>query len=234
MEISILYEDNHVIVCVKPSGVLSQGGTMDIEDMVNLLKDYLKKKYNKPGKVYLGLVHRLDLNVGGVMVFAKTSKAASRLSEQIRELDFSKNYLAIAQGNFEETYGRYEDYLVKDEISREAQIANKETGKLASLQYQVLGIETINDIKYSLVDISLETGRFHQIRVQFAHHGHPLLGDIKYGLSQKNSDFFLGLYAYQLEFLHPTTKELLVFNSIPEDSRFKVFKALNNVIRRTK
>lgn len=229
MDISILYEDNHVIVCEKPTGVLSQGGDMDRLDMVNLLKEYLKKKYDKPGNVYLGLVHRLDLNVGGLMVFAKTSKAAARLSEQVRTNFFSKHYLAIAKGKFTSESGRYEDLLEKDETTRTAKPAGEDTGRLATLAYECLESRTFGTEVYSLVDISLETGRFHQIRFQFSEHGHPLMGDTKYGDQVANPDFFLGLYAYRIDFEHPTTKEKLTFSKRPEDKRFTVFEGLEKI-----
>lgn len=227
MEPLVLLEDNHLIVCVKPSGILSQAGEMDIPDMVNILKGYLKEKYNKPGNVYLGLVHRLDLNVSGVMVFAKTSKAASRLSEQIKSHSFTKKYLAIVKGVFNSNEGFLEDYIRKDEKLRQAFLANSKTGKLAKLQYSVLGTNIIDEDVYSLVDINLLSGRFHQIRFQFANAGHPLLKDTKYGKMIENKDFFIGLYSYQIEFNHPVTKEELVFNHKPNDIYFRKYKELD-------
>lgn len=229
MDLSILYEDNHLIVCLKTRGILSQAGEMEMPDMVNLLKDYIKDKYNKPGNVYLGLVHRLDLNVAGLMVFAKTSKAARRLSEQIREHQFNKRYLAIAKESFANKSGELIDYIVKDSDMRQAVVANESSGKLAKLRYQVLDETLINNDTYSLVDVELISGRFHQIRFQFAHHNHPLLGDTKYGEADKNKDFFLGLYAYQLEFAHPTTGELLVFNLKPKHHYFLDFEGINKI-----
>jgi len=227
MDISVLYEDNHVIVCVKPAGVLSQGGELDKPDMLSILKDYLKRKYDKPGNVYLGLVHRLDLNVGGVMVFAKTSKAAARLSAQIRDNLFSKRYLAVAKGEFLLAKGRYEDLLEKDESLKMARSAESGQGKLATLEYKVIDLKMFGRDQYSLVDIALETGRFHQIRYQFALHGHPLMGDTKYGDRTNNPDFFLGLFAYRIEFDHPISKEKMVFQTLPGDDRFKEFSGLH-------
>ncbi len=234
MDINVIYEDNHIIVCIKPAGVLSQAGEMGLDDMVNLLKQYLKTKYDKPGNVYLGLVHRLDLNVEGIMVFAKTSKAASRLSEQVRERDFSKHYLAIVLGSIPNSSGYYSDYLAKDEEKREAIIANSHEGKLARLSFEVIDKITIEDQECSLVKIELETGRFHQIRFQMAYHGNPLLGDTKYGKMSKNPDFFLGLYAYRIEFFHPISKELMSFKSKPENRYFNMFKGLEKIDWRTK
>ncbi|HOO44380.1 MAG TPA: RluA family pseudouridine synthase, partial [Bacillota bacterium] len=207
MDIPILFEDNHLLVVLKPSGVLSQGGEMNLPNMVDLLKEKIKEKYNKPGNVYLGLVHRLDLNVAGVMVFAKTSKAAKRLSEQIRKHQFDKSYLAIAKGEFDKDSMTYTDYLDKDPEKKQAIITDSKNGKLSQLNFRVIDKAMIDDAVYSLLDIDLETGRFHQIRSQMAHHGHPLYGDTKYGELKMNPDFFLGLFAYQISFNHPISDE---------------------------
>jgi 23S rRNA pseudouridine1911/1915/1917 synthase len=231
MEIKILYEDNHILVCVKPSDVLSQAGVMQKPDMVNELKNYIKEKYSKPGNVFVGLVHRLDLNVSGVMVFAKTSKAASRLSEQIRNHDFTKSYLAIVKGSFTEKEGSYQDYLAKDEIKRQAFVSDTSKGKLAELKYEVLEFDEGKD--YSLVKIDLITGRFHQIRCQFSYHNHPLMGDTKYGKDKNNKSYFLGLYAYRLKFLHPTKKEEMIFDLKPVNKNFTEFKKINSINWRT-
>ncbi|XFA99573.1 RluA family pseudouridine synthase [Candidatus Izemoplasma sp. B36] len=233
MNLKILYEDNHIVIVLKPAGVLSQAGDIKQPDMVNLLKDYLKKKYNKPGNVYLGLVHRLDINVAGVMVFAKTSKAANRLSEQIRNHEFTKKYLAIAYGEIKEETGELEDYLVKDNKERQAILGNKSNGKLAKLKYSLLGKTKINKKDFSLLDIELITGRFHQIRFQLANMNHPLYGDTKYSDASPNKEFFIGLYAYQIEFLHPTKKEKMVFNLKPTHRYFREFEGLNKINWRT-
>lgn len=231
MDLPIIYEDNHIIVCYKPEEVLSQAGEMDKPDMINLLKDYIKEKYQKPGNIYLGLVHRLDLNVPGVMVFAKTSKAASRLSEQIRNHQFQKSYLAIVSGQFEEKIGKFSDYLIKDETKRQAFITDSKQGKKAELEFEVLEYNALQDI--SLVKIKLITGRFHQIRCQFAYHNHALIGDTKYGKQTNNRTFFLGLYAYQLEFEHPTKKEALLFNYKPNNKNYLQFKSIDTINWRT-
>ena len=208
--INILYEDNHLLVVEKKVGVLSQSDGTNTPDMLTILKEYIKEKYNKPGNVYLGLVHRLDKNVGGVMVFAKTSKAARRLSEEIRNREFKKTYLAICKGVIDFD-GRYQDYLKREEYR--SFVSNSKDGKLASLNYQVLATKDKN----TLVKINLETGRHHQIRVQFSYHNHPLLGDEKYGSKGKYS---LALFAYKLEFTHPTTKEKLSFMLLPKEGYF--------------
>ena len=212
--INVLYEDNHLLVVEKKVGVLSQSDGSDTPDMLTLLKEYIKDKYNKPGNVYLGLVHRLDKDVGGVMVFAKTSKAARRLSETIRNREFKKTYLAVCKGIIDSD-GEYQDYLKRKEYR--SFVSNSKDGKLASLTYKVLAVKDNS----SLVKINLETGRHHQIRVQFSHHNHPLLGDEKYGSKGKYS---LALFAYKLEFTHPTTKEKLSFTILPKEGYFCKYK----------
>ncbi len=204
-KIKILYEDNHILVVIKPIGVLSQADRSNTEDMLTLLKEYIKKKYQKPGNVYLGLVHRLDKEVGGIMVFAKTSKAASRLSEQVRNHKIEKTYWAIVKGKLPKE-GRLEDYLERKEYR--SIISTKEKGKLAKLHYWVQKEMNAN----TLVEIKLETGRHHQIRVQFSNHGNPLLGDKKYGEKGK---YPLALYAVALSFYHPITGELVKFETLP-------------------
>ena len=211
--INVLYEDNHLLVVEKKVGVLSQSDGTNTPDMLTILKEYIKDKYNKPGNVYLGLVHRLDKNVGGVMVFAKTSKAARRLSEEIRNREFKKTYLAICKGILNGE-GKYQDYLKREEYR--SRVSNSKDGKLASLNYQVLATKDNN----TLVKINLETGRHHQIRVQFSYHNHPLLGDEKYGSKGK---YPIALFAYKLEFAHPTTKEKLEFTLLPKEGYFKNF-----------
>ena len=167
----ILYEDNHLLVVVKPTYILSQSDGSDTQDMLTILKKYLKEKYNKPGNVYLGLVHRLDKEVGGVMVFAKTSKAASRLSEQVRLHQFEKYYLAVVKGKVESN--TYKDKILREEYQSKID----EKGKEAILSFETLKVIDNN----SLVKIKLLTGRHHQIRVQFSARGHYLLGDKRYG-----------------------------------------------------
>ena len=207
--LEILYEDNHIIVVFKPINILSQSDITGDLDMLTIIKEYIKEKYNKPGNVYLGLVHRLDRVTSGIMVFAKTSKAASRLSNQIREKSISKDYLAIIHGKIDNE-GIYEDYLLKkDDFST---IVDK-TGKYAKLSYELLEYNEEKDL--SLVSVHLDTGRHHQIRVQFSSRGYPLLGDKRYGNDNYNE---LGLCAYKLSFIHPVTKELMKFIRFPKGS----------------
>lgn len=213
-KIKILYETNHVIVIEKPVNVPSQGDKTGDEDCLSMIKQYLKETYQKPGNVYVGLVHRLDRPVGGVMVFAKTSKAAARLSEEIRLGHFVKEYILVADGKFEQEEGVMEDYLKKDERTNTSKVVEKERSgaKFAKLEYKVLQYREDNDL--SLVQVKLHTGRHHQIRVQFASRGHSLYGDQKYGVRGKGKQ--IALFAFRLSFPDPITKEMLTFTSYPE------------------
>ena len=223
-KLNILYEDNHIIVVVKPVNILSQSDITNDPDMLTMIKTYLKEKYHKPGNVYLGLVHRLDRVVGGVMVFAKTSKGASRLSNSIRENTFHKDYLAICHGKVKES-DTFIDYLEKkDDFS--TIVSDKEHGKLSELSYELLSYDEEKDL--SLVKVSLKTGRHHQIRVQFASRNHPLIGDNRYG---NDSEKEIGLFAYKLSFPHPITKEIISFTYLPKEKPFNLFglKSVNNI-----
>lgn len=204
MKLNVLYEDNHIIVVEKPVNVLSQSDATGDMDLLTMVKNYVKKKYNKPGNVYIGLVHRLDRPVGGVMVFARSSKAAARLNKGQLEKDFEKEYLAIVKGNIPDK-GRLVDKLEKLDNGNTI-VSNK--GKEAILSYKVLQ----RSDKHSLVLISLETGRHHQIRVQFASRGFPLCGDQRYGEVDGTQ---LALFAYRLSFTHPVTKEKMSFEVKP-------------------
>lgn len=217
-KIKILYEDNHILVAIKPINLLSQSDSTKDQDILTLLKQYLKEKYQKPGNVYLGLIHRLDRPTGGIMVFARTSKAAKRLSEQIKNKTFKKTYLAVVHNNMKET-DTFIDYLKK--IETKSYIATKEDGKYAELTYRKIAYQKKENL--SLVEIDLKTGRNHQIRLQFSSRGYPLYGDCKYGIDQGKN---LGLYAYKLEFIHPTTKEKLIFQNYPSYNPFTKFKDL--------
>lgn len=219
-DLKILYEDNHIIVVVKPVGVPTQADKTGDTDMLTIIKEYLKLKYNKPGNVYLGLVHRLDRMVGGVMIFAKTSKAASRLSEYIRNKDFKKRYYAILNGKLEAgNKGKLEDYLVKNEKLNMSRVTDSNTkdAKLAILEYTVLKNFIYNGKDYTLVDVDLHTGRHHQIRVQFANMGMPLYGDIKYGQRVNKVGQNLALWSYYLSCYHPTKDEYLEFTFKPNE-----------------
>ena len=203
----VLYEDNHIIVVEKPVNIPSQADKTGDEDMLTMIKAYLKEKYQKPGNVYLGLVHRLDRPVGGVMVFAKTSKAASRLSEEVRNKTLKKTYLAVCNGSFEELEGTFKDYLWKDEKNNTSYVVKetKKNAKEAVLDYKVLSYDKKEDV--SLVEINLHTGRHHQIRVQFSSRMHALIGDSKYHGRMLNNSTGGALWAYKLADTHQTKKE---------------------------
>lgn len=218
-KINIIYEDNHLLVVEKPINIpVCEDITNDI-DLLTILKNYLKEKYNKPGNVYLGLVHRLDRPVGGVMVFAKTSKAASRLSNQVRENKLKKTYYAVVENKINKT-GTLKDYLVKDYKTNISKTTTKEKGKLSILDYEL--IKTVDNL--NLVKINLQTGRSHQIRVQFSSRNNPLYGDQKYNKNAKPNTQ-IALFAKKLSFYHPTTNELLTFEiDLPKRYPFTLFK----------
>lgn len=213
-QIKVIYEDNHIIVVQKPVNIPSQADKTGDIDMLSLIKQYLKEKYQKPGNVYLGLVHRLDRPVGGVMVFAKTSKAAARLSNEVREKQFQKTYLVIANGKMENSKDTLEDYLLKNEKTNMSKVVSKETknSKLALLDYEVLKYE--KEIDLSVLKVNLHTGRHHQIRVQLSSRNHSIYGDQKYGGRGHGKQ--IALWAYELKFKHPITNEHLSFYSVPE------------------
>lgn len=214
--INIIYEDNHLLVVEKPINIPTQEDNTKDKDLLTILKEYIKEKYNKPGNVYLGLVHRLDRPVGGIMVFARTSKAASRLSEQVRNKKFKKTYNAVVIGNINKE-GKLKDYLLKDEKKNIVKV--DKNGKEAILNFKKLDFKN----NMSLVEINLETGRSHQIRVQMSHYGYPLFGDQKYNKTSKAGEQ-IALFAKKIEFIHPTTNELLTFElDLPNRYPFTIF-----------
>lgn len=207
--INILYEDNHLLCVEKPCNMPVQEDASKDLDLLNALKQYLKETYNKPGNVYCGLVHRLDRPVGGCMVFAKTSKAASRLSDSIRKNEMDKTYLAVLDGVCKNQQGTLVDYLVKDKKTNMVHTTNAKEGKKSILHYEVLEIK---DNK-TLVKIHLETGRSHQIRVQFASRNLPLVNDQRYNKHAKKGQ--IALWAYELDFIHPVRKEPVHLHCCP-------------------
>lgn len=213
-KLNVIYEDNHIIVVEKPVNIPSQGDKTGDIDMLTIIKEYLKEKYSKPGNVYLGLVHRLDRPVGGIMVFAKTSKAAGRLSESIRNKEFNKCYLVIADGKFDKESGVLEDYLLKNEKTNTSKVVKEGTkdSKFARLEYEV--IKYNEEINLSVLKVKLDTGRHHQIRLQLASRNHSICGDQKYGTRGRGKQ--ISLWAYKLEFPHPITKEMMSFELEPE------------------
>ena len=214
MKMKVIYEDNHIIVVEKMVNIPSQSDKTGDKDMLTIIKEYLKEKYQKPGNVYLGLVHRLDRPVGGVMVFAKTSKAASRLSEEVRNKTFKKEYLVICNGKMEKNKDTLVDYLWKDEKNNTSYVVKptKKNAKEAILDYEVLGYNEKENL--SILKMDLHTGRHHQIRVQLSSRMHAIYGDNKY--HGRGKDTGICLWAYKLTFIHPTTKEKMVFTDLPE------------------
>lgn len=211
-DLIILYEDNHIIVVLKPQNVPSCEDESKDKDMLTMIKEYIKTTYDKKGNVYLGLVHRLDRPTGGIMVFAKTSKAAARLSEQMKSGDFEKRYLTVLCGKPKEERAILRHYMKKNAVNNMVYLCTAATqgAKFAELEYNV--IETKGD--YSFTEVRLHTGRSHQIRVQMNAIGCPVFGDMRYG-GAKAVKGYLALWAYYLSFTHPVTKERLVFRAQP-------------------
>lgn len=210
----VIYEDNHILVVEKPPNLLTQGDRTGDADLLTLTKGYVKEKYGKPGDVYLGLVHRMDRPVGGLLCLARTSKAAARLSAQVATHAMGRIYLALVKGQVAEE-GRFTDWLLKDEARNTVSVVSQGTpgAKEAILSYRRLA----HHGEDALVAVTLETGRSHQIRVQFAHAGHPLIGDIRYGKQGKGKPVNAGLclWGAVLRLEHPTKKEEIVFVSMP-------------------
>ncbi len=207
----ILYEDNHLLVALKPPRMLTQGDSTGDLDLLSLLKEYIRVKYEKPGEAYLGLVHRMDRPVGGLLVFARTSKAAARLSEQIKDNTLRREYIAVCEGRAPSNF-QLTDYLVKDEETNTVRVLPphlKRQGKEAIL----FGQTVTDNEETSLVAIRLQTGRAHQIRAQLAHFGHPLLGDARYNTEGKKG--LIALWGMRLSFNHPITGKALVFVCAP-------------------
>lgn len=212
--LNVIYEDNHIIVVEKLPNIPSQQDKTGDIDMLTIVKKYIKEKYNKPGEVYLGLIHRLDRPVGGIMVFARTSKAAARLSEQVRNKVFKKTYLTIVDGKMKEKNGTLEDYLVKNERTNLSKVTTKENknAKLAKLDYETIKYD--EELNLSVLKIRLHTGRHHQIRVQLSSRGNSIYGDQKYGTRGRGKQ--ICLWAYSLGIIHPVTKEEMTFTCLPK------------------
>lgn len=219
-DINILYEDNHLLVVVKPANLPTCLDSSNDKDLLTLMKEYIKDKYRKPGNVYLGLVHRLDRPTEGIIVFAKTSKAAERLAKQINNKEFQKTYYAVVEGIPKES-DTLKDYLYKDEKNNTSKVINKDNGKEAILKYTTIATKD----NLSLLKINLLTGRHHQIRVQFSSRNYPLYGDHRYNPKYFNDNKTeLALIAKELSFYHPTTKELLHFEiNLPKKYPYTLF-----------
>ncbi|MEX0719165.1 MAG: RluA family pseudouridine synthase [Balneolaceae bacterium] len=221
-DIPIIYEDNHLLVIDKPAGVLSQEDYSGDPDILTLCKKYIKKKYNKPGDVYLGLVHRLDRPVSGVMVIARTSKAASRLSAQIRKRSIDKTYWAMVEG-MTPVFGELVHFLKKDAKTNTVKAFKSKKGgaKESRLKYTTIK----QSAQYSLIEVDLITGRPHQIRVQMAKEGFPLWGDYKYGNTVSGKGRDIALRAVKLEIEHPTKKDIMKFEApIPKGQPWTLFE----------
>lgn len=212
LNLDVIYEDNHIIVVNKPFSIPSQEDDSKDIDMLSLVKAYVKEKYNKPGDVFIGLLHRLDRVSGGIMVFARTSKAASRISDQIRRKNMEKRYLTIVEGRLEAKEGKMVDFLLKDKEKNRVKVVKPNTAdaKESILEYRVIKEKE----NLSLIEVHLITGRSHQIRVQFSSRGCPIFGDMKYG-SKNPQEKAIALWSNSLSFEHPTLKTVMRFESSP-------------------
>ena len=214
-ELNVVYEDNHIFVVIKPQNIPTQEDESHDKDLLTMVKEYIKVKENKPGNVFVGLVHRLDRPTGGIMVFAKTSKAASRLTQEMHTGDFKKRYLTVVVGKPREKRAKLVNYLLQNARTNTVQVVPALTtnAKRAELDYIVLDEKE----KVSLLDVNLATGRSHQIRVQLKNIGCPVYGDVKYGGDKLAKGHNLALWAYELKFVHPTTKENMTFKCYPPE-----------------
>lgn len=219
--LQILYEDNHLIILNKRVGDIVQGDKTGDIPLSEIVKKYLAEKYNKPGAAFLGVVHRIDRPTSGIVIFAKTSKALSRLNKMLVDKTIQKTYWAVVQDRVELTENTLVNYLRKNEKNNKASVYDTETEgtKKAVLHYKVIRYLD----KYTLLEIDLETGRHHQIRSQLAHLGHPVKGDVKYGFKRPNADAGIHLHARRLSLVHPVSKELLEIEApLPEDPVWKI------------
>lgn len=209
----IIYEDNHLIAINKLPGQIVQGDKTGDVPLSELLKDFIKQRDNKPGNVFCGVIHRLDRPVSGVCIFAKTSKALTRMNELVKSRDFKKTYHAVVKDMPPAMYGELEDYLVRNEKLNKSFVTKKNSdsaAKLARLDYRMLATSKGG---YHLLEVNLHTGRHHQIRCQLAHMGCPIKGDLKYGAPRSNPDGSISLHAYRVEFEHPVRHEQVVINA---------------------
>lgn len=219
---TVVYEDNHIIVVNKAPSEIVQGDKTGDEALPETIKRYLKEKYSKPGNVFLGVVHRLDRPVSGLVVFAKTSKALARLNEMFRSGDVKKSYLALVKNLPKEPEGELVHYLVRNEKQNKSYAYDKEVphSKKAVLHYKLIA----RSDNYGLLEVDLKTGRHHQIRCQLAKIGCPIKGDLKYGFPRSNPDGSISLHARKICFIHPVSKEKLeLIAPVPEDNLWKSF-----------
>lgn len=222
----IVYEDNHLIIINKSPGEIVQGDKTGDEPLVDSLKRWLKEKYNKPGNVFCGVVHRLDRPVGGLVVFAKTSKALTRLNDMFRNGEVDKTYWALSRNTPEPSEGRLLHYITTTERNNKsyASLTERPGSKRAALTYRLLG----KSDRYNLIEVKLETGRKHQIRVQLSAIGCPIKGDLKYGDKRSNPDGSISLMARRIRFIHPVSgKEIDVTAPLPDDVLWKAFENID-------
>lgn len=220
---NVLYEDNHLIVINKASSEIVQGDKTGDKPLSEMVKEYLKEKYNKPGNVFCGVVHRLDRPTSGIIVFAKTSKALSRLNKMFRDDEVEKVYWAIVQNRPVSDTGTLVHYLVKDERKNKSSAYNTERAntKKAILHYSLIA----QSDNYYLIKVQLETGRHHQIRVQLSKIGCPVKGDLKYGAKRSNRDGSISLHARSVSFVHPVSKDKIDITApVPNDNLWKAFE----------
>ncbi len=219
----VLYEDNHLIIVNKASGEIVQGDKTGDSPLSETIKQWLKEKYNKPGNVFCGVTHRLDRPVTGIVVFAKTSKALSRLNEMFKNKEVKKTYWAIVKNKPKSDEAELQNYLVRNEKQNKSYAYDQEkpNSKLAVLHYKLIG----NSDKYYLLEVDLQTGRHHQIRSQLSKMGSPIKGDLKYGFDRSNPDGSISLHARSISFIHPVSKELVeVTAPVPNDTLWKVME----------
>ena len=219
----IVYEDNHIIIVNKSPGEIVQGDKTGDEPLVETLKRWIKEKYAKPGNVFCGVVHRLDRPVGGLVVFAKTSKALTRLNEMFRKGEVDKTYWALSRKRPEEAEGRLVHYITTTERNNKsyASVTEKKGSKKAVLSYKLLGASD----RYNLIEVKLETGRKHQIRVQLSAIGCPIKGDLKYGDKRSNPDGSISLMAKRIKFVHPVSGKMIdVTAPLPDEPLWQAFK----------
>ncbi len=221
---TVLYEDNHIIIVNKTVSEIVQGDKTGDKPLSEIVKEYLKEKYNKPGNVFIGVTHRLDRPTSGIVVFAKTSKALPRLNDMFKNKEIKKTYWAIVKNAPKQSEGTLKHYLVRNEKQNKsyAYDTEKPNSKLAILHYKTIA----RSDNYNLLEIDLETGRHHQIRCQLAKIGCPIKGDLKYGAERSNSDGGISLHARKVSFIHPVSKELIEITApVPEDNLWKAFQS---------